>query len=75
MQCNIDAQGKKLRLIGGLVCLAAGLAFLVSAGFRLGPFWPLAGPGLGLLAGGAFQVFEARAGWCALRAMGITTPL
>jgi hypothetical protein len=25
--------------------------------------------------GGAFAIFEARAGWCALRAMGIKTPL
>jgi hypothetical protein len=25
--------------------------------------------------GGAFAVFEARAGWCVIRAMGIKTPL
>jgi hypothetical protein len=74
MKCNIDARGKRLRLIGGLVCLLPGLALVVAAALGLGPFWPLGGPGLGLLASGAFQVFEARAGWCAVRALGIKTP-
>jgi len=28
----------------------------------------------GAAAGGAFTVFEARAGWCVVRAMGFKTP-
>lgn len=73
MQCNIDARGKRIRLLGGIVCLAVGLALIALAFAHVAPFWALAGPGLGCAAGGAFQVFEARAGWCALRAMGIKT--
>ncbi len=30
---------------------------------------------IAVLAGGAFMIFEARAGWCAIRAMGIKTPI
>ena len=37
-----------------------------SSGLPAAKFW---------LAGGAFAVFEARAGWCAVRAMGFRTPL
>jgi hypothetical protein len=74
LQCNIDSRGKAARLIYGLVLLAAGVAMLV--------WWAL--PGGGVVAwvltavailGGAFAVFEARAGWCVVRAMGFKTPL
>ena len=74
LQCNIDSRGKAARLIYGLVMLAGGVAMLI--------LWAL--PGHSLLAwvltavamlGGAFAVFEARAGWCAIRAMGFKTPL
>lgn len=30
---------------------------------------------IGLLAAGAFGVFEARKGWCAVRALGFKTPV
>ena len=75
MQCNIDARGKMVRLIGGLLCLvlAAVLAILAVAGAIHTPWVWLAVAAAG--AGGAFQVFEARAGWCALRAMGWRTPV
>jgi len=73
MQCNIDARGKRLRLISGLVNCAAGVVLLVLARFGVGPGW-LWVLGVLLLAAGAFQVFEARAGWCVLRAMGVKTP-
>ena len=75
LECNIDARGKAVRLAGGLVTVGIGLllallsltdvltlpnaSYLVSACFL----------------GGGFAIFEARAGWCALRAMGIKTPL
>ena len=29
----------------------------------------------GAMAGGAFAIYEARAGWCVVRALGIKTPL
>ncbi|MEM9883069.1 MAG: hypothetical protein AAF800_09160 [Planctomycetota bacterium] len=75
MRCNIDAKGKSVRLIGGLGCLAA--AVVVAALTLSGVLPVLAGVclGLGLLAGGGFMVFEARAGWCVVRAMGFKTPI
>jgi hypothetical protein len=73
LTCNIDAHGKRARLINGLIllALAAGLAvYAFMAGGMI--FWIAAG--VCLLLGG-LCVFEARAGWCALRAMGIKTKL
>lgn len=74
MQCNIDAKGKALRLIYGLVMIAAAaaLAGLLLADV-LGAAWLWAvAAGLALM--GGFAVFEARAGWCVVRAMGFKTP-
>ena len=72
LQCNIDARGKLLRLIYGLILLAAGVVLAL--------FWPLRdGSALGwvvvavMILMGAFGVFEARAGWCVMRAMGFKT--
>ena len=73
MACNIDARGKAVRLRIALVLLALGLAAL---GWALGsggsPQWTAA---VVRLTAGGFTLFEARAGWCALRAMGVKTPL
>ena len=72
LQCNIDAKGKRVRLINGIILLVLALAV---AGFWAWPSklffaWGLAAF---LFLAGSFVVFEARAGWCALRAMGIRT--
>lgn len=73
MRCNIDSKGKAIRFIGGLAILVvagilAGLLLLSI----IGPTWVwLIVAGLGLM--GSFAVFEARAGWCAARAMGFKT--
>jgi len=71
-QCNIDARGKRARLISGIVQLAVALAIAALWAWRTNSklAWILA---CLLAAAGAFTVFEARAGWCALRAMGIKT--
>ena len=75
MQCNIDAKGKAVRLIYGLLMIAAGLlvAALTLAAVLTGWWWWLAA--VGLIGAGAFGVFEARAGWCVMRAMGFKTPV
>lgn len=75
MQCNIDARGKAARLKAGLVAVVLG-GVVVGLGLAsdLGPDW-LPWVGVGLLVAGAFGIFEARAGWCAVRAMGFRTPL
>jgi hypothetical protein len=72
LACNIDARGKAVRLRLGLIELA--LAALVSFAFAL----PLAssfawGVAAVLALAGAFSIFEARSGWCALRALGFHT--
>ena len=74
MQCNIDAKGKAMRLIYGLVmiALAAVLAGLILLDVVAGG-WVWAGV-VALALFGAFGVYEARAGWCAVRAMGFKTP-
>lgn len=73
MQCNIDAKGKSVRLIGGFINVALGLVLvgLVAAGIWSGPIaW---GCALALPLSGAFMIFEGWAGWCVVRAMGFKT--
>jgi hypothetical protein len=74
LTCNIDSKGRAARLVYGIVLLLIGAALIV--------FWAR-GSGSTLawvvsaacVLGGAFAVFEARAGWCVVRAMGFRTPL
>ena len=76
LECNLDAKGKAARLVGGI----SGVAFsLVLAVLLLTDVvthdtigWYVVA---GAFFGGAFAIFEARAGWCVVRAMGIKTPL
>ena len=75
MECNIDAQGKAARFLGGMASVVAGLVLAVLLytdifTFDLG-WYAVAGA----LLGGAFAIWEARAGWCIVRAIGIKTPL
>lgn len=74
-ECNIDAKGKAARLAGGLTTLlgAGVLATVLAFEIVTVPFgWYAV---VGAIAGGAFAIYEARAGWCVVRAMGIKTPL
>jgi hypothetical protein len=75
LTCNIDAHGKRSRLISGLVMLAHG-------GICLAVYFACYGGGtiFGWIIPGRLHsarcilcVFEARAGWCAMRAMGFKT--
>ena len=73
MQCNIDARGKRIRLISGAIDCGAGVVLLVVAAVVWpGQLWIWVVGSVAMLAG-AFQVFEGRAGWCAVRAMGFKT--
>lgn len=75
MHCNIDARGRAVRLVAGAIAVALGCLLLILGLLGgIGTPW-LAWGGVGLIAAGGFGVLEARAGWCALRAMGIRTPM
>jgi hypothetical protein len=72
LACNIDARGKALRFRLGLILAALGallaLVWAAPTGSKLG--WIVAGA---LLLAGGGSLFEARAGWCVVRAMGFRT--
>ena len=72
LQCNIDARGKAVRLVYGVVTAVAGVV-LIFVWARPGGGWIAWTVSLLMLLGGAFAVFESRAGWCVLRAMGFKT--
>jgi hypothetical protein len=75
MQCNIDSRGRAVRLVAGVITVGLG-GLLLALGLLggIGQPW-IAWAGGGLIVAGGFGVFEARAGWCALRAMGVRTPV
>jgi uncharacterized membrane protein HdeD (DUF308 family) len=72
MKCNIDEKGRRVRRAGGVVCCVAGAALAIIF-FANHYSYAILVVGLALLAAGVFQLFEARKGWCALRAMGMKT--
>ena len=74
-ECNIDSRGRAFRLRIGILAVAFGLVlatvFFVSGNLpKLAWLIPLA-----IVAGGAFSIFEARMGWCVVRAFGFRTSL
>ena len=75
LECNIDARGKTLRFVGGIFALLGGaVGYYILEGEYL-PIPETLGQ-LGVVAaviGGAFSIFEARAGWCIVRALGFKT--
>jgi hypothetical protein len=75
MTCNIDARGRAIRLISGIVVTLIGVVLLALwlAG-TLEPWW-VAAIAVVTLASGLFQVYEGWAGWCVLRALGWQTPV
>jgi hypothetical protein len=74
LECNIDAAGKAARLRVGILACAGGLllAAITAVGIAPSVLWWGA---LGSIVGGSFAVWEARAGWCIVRAMGFKTPV
>ena len=73
--CNIDAKGRVVRFVTGVVAVFGGLvmAFLITQNIFLSEAYWI--PAIGSIAGGLFAMWEARAGWCVVRAMGIKTPI
>lgn len=75
MECNIGAAGKAARLKLGIAAVLGGLilAGIILSGLLEGTIWWLGVAGA--IFGGAFAIWEARVGWCVVRAMGFKTPL
>ena len=75
MECNIGAAGKAVRLKLGIASVLGGLflAVIILSGLLEGTIWWLGVAGA--IFGGAFSIWEARAGWCIVRANGFKTPL
>jgi len=74
LQCNIDAKGKLVRMIYGVAFTIAGVLVMLLWARPTGSVlaWILGGCAT---LGGAFAIFESRAGWCVVRAMGFKTPI
>jgi len=73
VQPNIGRAGRIARAISGVLCIALSLV-----GLTLGwpePRWLRYVLACLLIATGGFQLFEARRGWCVVRACGLRTPL
>ena len=72
--CNIDAKGKRVRLIGGFMVLDIAIVLTFAVWMTWLPTWVLI-PAVAALLSGIFMMYEGWAGWCAVRAMGIKTPI
>lgn len=75
-ECNIDAKGKFVRLVGGSVSVFAGIVglLLIVLGILPENIFTI-GSVVGMFAGGALGIYEGKSGWCIARAMGINTPI
>ena len=72
-ECNIDARGKVARLKLGIRLLVLGLILCALTLFEVLPTtlgWVITGCAI---TSGAFTMWEARIGWCVIRAMGFKT--
>jgi len=72
-ECNIDARGQAARFRLGILGVAGGLllgatTFLEVLPANIGYFMTTTS-----VAGGLFAMWEARIGWCVVRAMGFKT--
>ena len=75
LECNIDSKGRALRLVAGLLAILGGAVAYLILMLEIMPVPESIGT-LGVLSmfiGGAFAIFEAKAGWCVVRALGFRT--
>jgi hypothetical protein len=74
LPCNIDARGKLVRLFYGLFLLVLGILLLFAWAMPIGSGWSRLISVACVLSGG-LAIFEARARWCIVRAIGFKTPV
>lgn len=72
--CNIGAKGKFFRLSIGLMSIITGISLLTLLNFNLIISNEMYVIGIFSILGGIFSVWEAKEGWCIVRAIGIKTP-
>jgi uncharacterized membrane protein HdeD (DUF308 family) len=72
--CNIDGRGRTFRLVVGVLLVLAGSLLLLVWALPTGSVlaYLVAIP---MILGGAFSIFEARAGWCVVRSLGYRSPI
>ncbi|MBT4802467.1 MAG: hypothetical protein HON85_02295 [Euryarchaeota archaeon] len=75
MTCNIDAKGKMFRLITGIISCSFGISLFILINTNIITSTAYLLPAVGSILGGIFAVWEARAGWCLVRSLGIKTPI
>ncbi len=75
LECNIDSKGRAMRLIAGILAILGGAVAYVILMLGIMPVPESIGTlgVLAMVAGGAFAIFEAKAGWCVVRALGFRT--
>ena len=73
-QCNIDAQGKAVRLRLGIMGVLSSIGLAAACLIISAPDLAWVVPA-GAFVGGAFAIFEGRTGWCVVRALGFRTPI
>jgi hypothetical protein len=74
LACNIDQHGRKARLVGGAAIDLCGVALILTSVLSANSSAMIA-VGVFLSVTGSFMILEGARGWCALRAMGIKTPM
>lgn len=73
MKPNIDRRGRIARATTGVLCIVFGLAlWLIHWPETLTYRWIIS---LVAITAGAFQLYEAKRGWCVARACGLKTPM
>lgn len=72
--CNIGTKGKFLRLSLGLMSMFAGISLLTLSNLEFIVSDKIFILGIISILGGLFSIWEAREGWCVVRAIGIKTP-
>ena len=72
--CNIGSKGKLFRLIIGLLLVSVGIVLVSLFNYDVLISYTALTIGLMSIMGGLFAIWEAREGWCVVRAFGINTP-
>ena len=73
-ECNIDAKGKLFRLTVGIFSVFSGIVIISLFNLNIFISEGILIMGLFSIRGGLFAIWEAREGWCLVRAIGIRTP-